>query len=108
MKQFGHPQFYKLLDELAELHAKKNAQYASQSNPLGNFQRTAKLADKLFKPDINKPLAMALCYMAKQVDAVYDIVGENKKNTVDSLEDKLKDIAVYALLCIILSKTDNN
>jgi hypothetical protein len=35
------------------------------------------------------------------------MVGENKKNTVEQLEDKLLDIAVYSLLCIILNKEGN-
>jgi len=102
----GHPEFYKLLIKMAELHDKKNAQYATSKDPLANFRRCGKLCEKLIKVD-NKPLAMALFYMSKQVDAVYEMVGENKKNTVEQLEDKLFDIAVYSLLCIILNKEGN-
>jgi len=105
MKQYGHPEFYKILKELAELHSKKNYQYASSDDPLGNFKRTGKLASKLFKSEINKPLAMALCYVSKQIDGVYEMVGESKKDTIEELEDKLKDIAVYSILCIILNKS---
>lgn len=101
MKKHGHPQYYKLLEELAELHSKKNATYADDKNPLGNFYRSSKLAEKLYKPT-NKPLAQAMALMAKQIDAVYDIVGEDKTNLCETLEDKFKDIAVYSLLCIIL------
>ena len=65
--------------------------------------RSSKLAEKLYNPRIkNKPLAQALSLMAKQIDAVYDIVGEGKENLVESLDDKLRDIAVYSILCIIL------
>jgi hypothetical protein len=42
--------------------------------------------------------------MSKQVDGVMEIVGESKKNTIEELNDKLKDIAVYAILAIILNK----
>lgn len=103
-KQYGHPKFYKILNELAELHSLKNYQYATTDNPLGNFYRASSLASKLFKDEINKPLAMALVYMSKQIDGVYEIVGEGKKGTVDSLNDKLKDIAIYSILCIILNE----
>ena len=103
----GHPRFYKILEELAELHSRKNKQYATQSNPLANFKRTADLASKLIKSEIkNKPLVMALMYMAKQVDGVYEIVGESKTNTPDSLKDKLMDIAIYSIIAIILSEEE--
>ena len=99
----GHPRFYEIIEELAELHSAKNSTYASQENPLGNFIRSAKLSEKIYNPKIkNKPLAQALVLMAKQIDAVYDIVGEGKENLVESLEDKFRDIAVYSILCIVL------
>ena len=101
----GHPMFYEILEELKKLHDIKNAQYATPDNPLANFYRTGQLCKKLFKDSINnKALCMALCYMSKQVDGVMEIVGESKKNTIEELNDKLKDIAVYAILAIILNK----
>lgn len=107
-KKNGHPKFYKIIKELAELHDAKNATYASSENPLGNFTRSSKLAEKLYKPEIkNKPLAQALSLMAKQIDGVYDIVGENKTELVEDIKDKLKDIAVYSILCIILYEEEN-
>jgi len=103
MDKHGHPRFYEILNELAELHDKKNAQYATKDNPLGNFYRVAQLQSKLFKDSIkNKPLATALAFMSKQVDGVYEMVGEAKENTPDSLKDKLYDIAVYSIICSIL------
>ncbi len=99
----GDKRFYEILENLAKLHSEKNRQYATKENPLGNFYRTAELCSKLFKYSIkNKPLAMALSYMAKQVDGVYEIVGESKENTVDSLKDKLQDVAIYSILSMIL------
>lgn len=102
-KDSGHPEFYRLLIRMAELHNRKNKQYATLTDPLGNFKRCGELAKKLIKVD-NKALAMALFYMSKQVDAVYEMVGENKKDTVEELEDKLLDIAVYSLISIVLNK----
>ncbi len=107
MKYYGHPEFYKIVERLKQLHSDKNFQYASKENPLGNFIRTSNLASKLLKDNINKPLAMAMAFMAKQIDAVYDIVGENKENTVENIEGKFEDIAVYSILCIILYRERN-
>jgi len=103
-KKYGHPQFYKILDELAELHSAKNYQYATDKDPLSNFKSAGKMVEKLFKPGINVPLAVALVYMSKQYDGVLNIVGEGKIDTVESVRDKLMDIAVYSILCIILKK----
>lgn len=105
-KQFGHPQFYKILKELAELHSSKNYQYSTNKDPLSNFKSAGKMVEKLFKPNINIPLAVALVYMSKQYDGVINIIGEGKKDTVESVEDKLRDIAVYAILCILLNRED--
>ena len=102
---YGHPMFYKIVDELKDLHSKKNKQYATQKDPLANFKRASKLGEKLFNPKIkNKPLAYLLTLVSKQIDAVYEMVGEGKTDTVEELEDKLKDIAVYAILGIILER----
>jgi len=106
-KQFGHPDFYKILEELADLHSEKNYQYATDKDPLSNFKSAGKMTEKLFKSNINIPLATALVYMSKQYDGILNIVGEGKKNTIESLEDKLRDIAVYSILCIILNKEGN-
>lgn len=104
-KGCGHPKFYQILEELAALHSRKNAQYASNENPLGNFKRGSKIVEKLLNPKIkNKPLAYALILASKQIDGVIEIIGEGKENTPDSLKDKLYDIAVYSVIEVILSE----
>lgn len=103
-KYYGHPKFYKIVEELKELHSEKNRQYATKETPLGNFVRCGRMTAKLFKDGIDPSLACCLSYMGKQVDGVVEIVGEGKKNTVESLHDKLRDIAVYAILAIIISE----
>lgn len=100
-KFYGHPRFPEIADELKELHSRKNYQYATVDDPLGNFRRCGILCSKLLKPE-NKALATCLVYMGKQVDAVIEMVGERKTNTIESLIDKLKDIATYSIIAIIL------
>ena len=103
-KKYGHPQFYKILEELAELHSKKNYQYATDKDPLSNFKSAGRMVEKLLKPDINMPLATILVYMSKQFDGVINIIGEGKKDTVESVRDKLSDLAVYSILAIIINE----
>ena len=103
-KRYGHPKFYKILEEMAELHSRKNYQYATDKDPLSNFKSAGRMVEKLFKPNINIPLATALVYMSKQIDGVINLVGESKTDTIEALEDKLMDIVVYAILCMILSE----
>ena len=98
----GHPAFYRIVEELKELHSEKSRQYATKDNPLGNFERTGKMISKFLKPGINPTLASCLALVSKQIDGVYELVGECKENTADSLEDKLRDIAVYAILAMII------
>ena len=101
---FGHPMFYKIIEELKEIHSEKNRQYATVDNPLGNFERTGKMIEKFLHKGVNPTLASCLSLMSKQVDGVYEIVGEGKENTVDSLEDKLRDVAIYSIIAMIILK----
>jgi len=104
-KYYGHKDFYKIIDQIKELHSEKNKQYATTDDPLGNFRRASALCGKLLNPDIdNKPLAYALILMSKQVDGVYEMLGESKEGTVEEIEDKLMDIACYSILSIILRR----
>jgi len=103
-KKYGHPLFYQILDELAELHSRKNYMYSTDKDPLSNFRSAGRMVEKLFKPNINVPLATALVYMSKQYDGVINIVGEGKTDTVESVRDKLMDIAVYSVLSVILNE----
>jgi hypothetical protein len=101
-QRYGHPMFHTLIEEIRELHEKKNKQYATSDDPLGNFRRTGKIIAKMLKPGLDPTLASCLAFMSKQVDGVYEIFGEAKTDTVDSLEDKLLDIAVYSIIAMIL------
>ncbi len=101
-KLYGSPDFYKIIDNLKKLYSEKNFQYATQNNPFGNFQRCGKLIKKLLNPNIDEALADAMILMSKQIDAVYEMVGEGKTGTVESVDKKFEDIAVYCIICKIL------
>lgn len=98
----GHPDFYKILEEMKSLYSAKHYQYATDADPMINFRLCGSLATKLFKPGVNQTIAAALLLMSKQIVGVYEIVGEGKTNTLESLQDKLRDIGIYSVILQIL------
>jgi len=99
----GHPRFYEILKELGELHNRKNTDYASSKEPLGNFYRVGEDLKKykILTPGY-EPLKVALIYMKKQLDAIYKMVGSGETGIVEGIDRRLDDIAVYSIICRIL------
>jgi len=101
---YGHPEFTNLtLDEL-DLHSRKNKDYAAGGNPLGNFVRVANILSNYPNLKLNDPTIVALVYMFKQLDATLWLLNGSREGTVEGIDDRLKDIHVYAKLARILYK----
>lgn len=98
----GHPRFYQNLEEDKALYSAKHYQYATDSDPMSNFRMCGNLIQKLLKPGVDPTIAAALTLMSKQVVGIYEIVGEGKKNTVEGLKDKLRDVRIYGNIIEIL------
>ena len=94
-KQYGHPDFYKLLDQMAQLHSRKNHDYAGTSDPLKNLRACTRLELDPF-----------IGVMVRLQDKWSRIEEFVKSKTLlvknESVEDTLMDNAVYSLLAIIL------
>jgi len=89
----GDPRFYKLLDEIAELHAAKSHDYTPADDPLANFKRSERLGVPAWKG--------ALVRMGDKWGRIEQLAsGKMPKN--ESLRDTLIDLAIYALLDVIL------
>lgn len=95
MKYYGHPHFYKLLNEMAKIHSCKNFDYAGQKDSLSNFRMSEKMGIPAWKGCLVRmsDKFARLCNFAKQDE--FKVKDEN-------VEDTLKDLAIYALICIIL------
>lgn len=100
-KYFGHHRFYQILDELKELHSAKNRDYATQSDPLRNFKESGKQCEGLLSSG-NEALKICMVYMQKQFDAAKKLIAEGKSGGVENIATRLKDVAVYAVLGMIL------
>ena len=49
MAHHGDPRFYKLLEEIAELHSRKNHDYTPSGDPLANFRMCEKFGIPAWK-----------------------------------------------------------
>jgi len=101
----GHPKFYELLKEIGDLHDRKNSDYAERGQPLSNFRMSELLGVK--------PWVGTLVRMSDKWCRVLQLtkkhnVGEQEAVSDESLEDTLKDLAIYALITIILMEEEQN
>ena len=95
----GHPRFKELIDEILRLHSAKNRDYTRGGNPLGNFSRVAATISSYGRP--TTPAQTSFEYMMKQVDAGGRMLFQGYEGDTEGLTERLKDVAVYALLTII-------
>jgi hypothetical protein len=92
--QQGHPRFYRLLEELAALHARKNADYAGD-DPLSNFREAQRLGVE--------PWRAALVRMSDKWARLCTLARQGTEQTRNEpFTDSLRDLACYSLLCLIL------
>ena len=96
-KRYGHPLFYELLEEMAELHSRKNHDYAGENDPLRNFKKAEQQG---IEPWRGVLLRMSDKWSRLESFAVQDTCKVND----ESIEDTLMDNAIYSLLCIILRR----
>ena len=95
MEYFGHPQFYELLEEMKRIHSKKNHDYAGTENPFKNFRISEDIGIPAWKGCLIRmsDKFSRICNFAKKEQ--YKVKDEN-------IEDTLMDLAIYALIDIIL------
>jgi hypothetical protein len=91
---YGHPEFYKILDELKDLHSRKNQDYANE-NPLSNLKMCERGGIPAWKGVVVRltdKISRLLSFTSKESYAVKD----------ESVEDTFRDAAIYAILGLIL------
>lgn len=91
----GHPRFYELLCEAAELHHSKNQDYANAQDPFANFRSCEKagisMVDGIYTRMSDK-WERITNLLAKRRDGLKAAVAS------ETLKDTLMDLAVYALI----------
>lgn len=87
-----NPAFHALLRDMADLHDRKNHDYAEEADPLSNFRRAERLGID--------PFAGVLVRMSDKWSRIEQLQqGKTPQN--ESLRDSLQDLAAYALLAIL-------
>jgi len=104
-KKGGHPRFYQILEELGNLHSKKNTDYAKggKQGALGNFHRVAQF--KQMYPGFHWETAFgtAIDFMLKQLDAMMILSATNRKSiTGEPIPARLNDIIIYSTIARII------
>ena len=90
----GHPMFYKLLKKAADLHDRKNTNYAAATDPLSNLKASGRMGIEPWKGALVR-MQDKMSRLEQLAQGTPDLVGE-------SIEDSLMDLGIYAFLAIVL------
>lgn len=105
IKGYGDPRFYKLLQDMAETHSRKNQDYAQggKQGHLGNFHRVSQFKQMYPGFDWTTPFGTAIDFMLKQLDAMMILVATNRKSiTGEPVTERLKDVVIYGNIASVL------
>lgn len=91
----GSKDYYKLLDEMAELHEKKHHDYANDENPTGNYHFAGMVAN-LFSHSAQD--AGFVGRIAEKIYRLATLEGGRKEPLNESIADTERDIAVIVVL----------
>jgi hypothetical protein len=96
----GDPRYFRLLEEMADLHARKSADYGSADGekPLDNVVASAELG---IEPWLGVLLRMNDKWVRLKNFA------KKRRLACESARDSLMDLAAYALITIILMEEEN-
>jgi hypothetical protein len=95
----GDKRYYKLLAEEAILHARKNRDYSGDQDPLANLRECEKMGVRMFDGimvRLSDKWSRAMVLIKRM-----RTTGEGPAVVDESLEDTLRDLAVYAKLAIV-------
>ena len=105
----GHPRFHEIIQAMSDLHDRKNTDYAAgmDEGPLGNFVRVSQIMSLYPQMDWTSPFGVSIAYMLKQLDAGLVLNSLSRESlTGEPVASRLTDVAVYAVLAIILEETE--
>jgi len=93
--KYGHPRFYEILQNMADLHSRKNHDYSGTEDPLKNLHAVEKIGIT--------PFMGVLVRLQDKWSRIEQFANSGKVLVKDeSVIDTLLDNAVYSLLGIIL------
>jgi hypothetical protein len=95
----GHPRFREITDALNALHEKKNSDYNPTEDPLSNFRMCESFGIEPWKG--------ILVRITDKIARLQSFARKGKYLVDDEkIEDTLKDLATYSILCLIVYEED--
>lgn len=97
-----HPasaRFHQLLEEIGELHDRKQRDYGTEDDPFANVRGAT---------EFGLPPAMGAFIAMSDIMARIKSWCKNGSLQNDTIEDSLKDMAVYALIAYVLMEEDES
>ena len=88
----GHPKFFKLLNQLKELHSKKSQSYANSTDPFSNYTAAAKFIGI-------QNYQYVLGRAAEKMERLKQL---NQKRDGETIDETLKDIASLCLIASVM------
>jgi hypothetical protein len=100
-RRYGHPRYYALLEEMAEMHERKARDYSGDEAALSNFYAARKLG--------MTPLQGVLVRMSDKWSRIQSLVLQGGTGMVrgETLADTHMDMAAYNLIAIVLEEESN-
>jgi len=105
LEGYGDPRFYAKLRRNAELHSKKNQDYAQGGvlGHLGNFKRVSAIQRLYPGFDWTSPFGVAMGFLLKQLDAAFMLYSCKRDSvTGEDVSARMKDVGIYAPIGEIL------
>jgi len=90
----GHPRFYEILQDMADLHSRKNHDYAGD-DPLSNLKSSEEIGIPAWKGILVRLQDKWARLKTFAKTGTFEVKDE-------SVKDTLMDNAVYSILCIIM------
>lgn len=97
--QFGNPEFYKIVDELKQIHSMKSFDYGKEKDPLSNLRNSEEFGISNW---------IGAMIRANDKMARIKTFANKKELKNESVEDALKDLANYAILALVLYREEKN
>ena len=102
-EQYRIPEFIELLEQSKAIHLRKNQDYASDSNPFSNFERSAELISWFSNPVDRSFIALIGTKLARIAELSDGRIPNN-----ESLDDSFLDLVTYCGLWAAYSKRQRN
>ena len=96
----GSPIFYKLLEQMGEIHNRKSHDYASNNDPFANYKFAGMLSKLFSNPDD----AGFIGRIGEKLYRLANLENSNKNPSNESIEDTEVDICVIIALWVAMRR----